>query len=54
MNEKTAWSCFVQSGSVQDYLRYTQCKAGSVGQEEKPDADTDRGDCHPGGSGWGE
>lgn len=54
MDEKTAWSCFEQSGSVQDYLQYAQCKAGSVGQEEKPNADTDSGDCYPGSCSWGE
>ncbi|MDD3229704.1 MAG: hypothetical protein PHE09_10860 [Oscillospiraceae bacterium] len=48
MDEKTAWSYFAQSGSVQDYLQYAQCRAETKAQEERPDADKDRGDCHPG------
>lgn len=54
MDEKTAWSCFVQSGSVQDYLQYAQYKSEAGRQEETPDADTDRGNCHPGGQCGGE
>lgn len=25
-DENAAWSCFLQTGRVQDYLIYTQCK----------------------------
>ena len=25
-DEQAAWSCFTQTGRVQDYLIYTQCK----------------------------
>lgn len=50
MDEKTAWDCFAHSGSVQDYLIYSQCKfssgaaerTGAVsdvsGEKERPDA----------------
>jgi hypothetical protein len=48
MDENTAWSCFVQTGSVQDYLRYAQCRAENSKGEEQPDAGTDTGSCHPG------
>lgn len=54
MDEQTAWSCFARTGSVQDYLRYAQCRVGSANQEEKPVADTDRGSCDPGSGCRGE
>ena len=50
MDEQTAWDCFAQSGSVQDYLIYSQCKyssraaeCGETGpllsaEKERPDA----------------
>lgn len=54
MDEETAWSCFAHSGSVQDYLRYAQCRADTGNQEETPDETGDRGNCHPGGGSGGE
>ena len=50
MDEKTSWDCFAHSGSVKDYLIYSQCKFSSraaectgaapevPGEKEKPDA----------------
>lgn len=42
MDEETAWACFVRTGSVKDYLVYSQCKSSGqaaetmqkLGQEE--------------------
>ena len=35
MNEKTAWEFFRSTGSVRDYLVYTQCKANSEREQSK-------------------
>ena len=38
-NETTAWSCFEHTGSVKDYLIYSQCKQMSEQKQEAPHAD---------------
>lgn len=38
-DERAAWSCFTQTGRVQDYLIYTQCRQQSAGRQEDSDAD---------------
>lgn len=45
MDEQTAWACFVQTGSVQDYLRYVSCKDSvqGTGKEEAGHAEPDPG-----------
>ncbi|MCH3973066.1 MAG: hypothetical protein LKE53_09970 [Oscillospiraceae bacterium] len=48
MDEQSAWSCFAKTGSVQDYLRYAQCRADTGKEEEQPDAGRDTGNRHPG------
>ena len=35
-DEQAAWSCFVQTGRVQDYLIYSQCKQQEPLQQEEP------------------
>ncbi len=44
MDEMTAWNCFEHTGSVTDYLKYSQCKHSSEEHQtrEEPDADRDR------------
>ena len=64
MNEQQAWLSFVQSGRVEDYIRYAQLKplpasqdnapggrpgkGGSAGERENPGTD------YPGTAGWGK
>lgn len=38
-DEQAAWSCFAQTGRVQDYLAYTQCKQQHAAQQEDSHAD---------------
>lgn len=38
-DEQAAWSCFTQTGRVQDYLIYTQCKQQNTAQQEDSHAD---------------
>ncbi len=36
-DEQAAWSCFAQTGRVQDYLIYSQCKQQNAVLQEEPD-----------------
>ncbi|UZT82708.1 hypothetical protein [Caproicibacterium sp. BJN0003] len=38
MDEKSAWSCFQETGRVQDYLVYAQLKHNAQQIKEVPDA----------------
>lgn len=52
MDEKTAWDVFRRTGTVRDYLTYTQCKANcEQAQPKREDRNEDR---RPGPGGFGE
>lgn len=52
MNENSAWEYFRRTGSVRDYLAYTQCKANSEHTKEQRE-DRNENRC-PGPGGFGE
>jgi|GEM_PF-586194 hypothetical protein len=51
LDENTAWSCFKKSGTVRDYLIYTQCRQRQ--KEANPQENRDE-DGHTGPGGYGE
>lgn len=51
MDEKTAWEFFRSTGSVRDYLTYTQCRANSEQTHKQEDRHEGR---RPGSGGFGE
>lgn len=42
MDENSAWKCFKHTGTVQDYLIYSQCRQM---EETKPQEDRDEDRC---------
>lgn len=39
MDEKTAWQCFLKTGKVSDYLRYTEARNCSITDVKKDVSD---------------
>jgi hypothetical protein len=51
LDEKTAWNNFSHTGSIRDYLIYTQCKTKQNESEPQEDQHEDR---RAGPGGYGE